>query len=442
MSAIGIDFGSSYSTISWINPHSGKPEAVKFNGDGSVKLPSVIFASEDGFHYGFQASSYFDEISLLPIQQRMEYLPNFIPSLKRIMEPNGYEYFFNKRYSHSQLLESLLSYMISQARLHCGSDYYIDNVTISHPVDFPKNKIQILKNSLTCLGFQMIDTVPEPISAIYGYSIDHQIQEGEGILVFDFGGGTIDVAYVQKRNGELTIATEPRGNSNCGGQDIDFSLYNNLCKTLQHEMNIDISREGVVDQVVLSACRRLKEKFSGDLDAYETMVLLQVNDHICNYKYRLNRDSFNSIIMQVVSSAIHVADLVISDVKSKGLPINKALLIGGSSQITIIRDLLSEKLYADSTIETCGEKDIVVALGNLVRAMKLECKEEAIGGTIQNASDTPPFPSKEPLDLNKSIICKNPSCGSERCYHFGNRRGYHCIDCGWEGANVIVSYKN
>ena len=446
MSVIGIDFGSSFSTVTWINPHSGKPEAVKFNGDGSVKFPSIIFSTEEGFHYGFQAASYYDEISLLPQQQRIEYLPNFIPSLKRIMDPNGLEFFFNRRYTHNQLLTSFLQNLISQAQSHCGTDYLIDNIVISHPVDFAQNKIRMIKDSLFSLGYHQVDTQYEPVSAVYGYSIDHEICEGEGILVFDFGGGTIDVAFIQRQNGELVVVTEPKGDGRCGGQDIDFALYNNLRNTLISEQNYDITNNGIIDQVVLNACRRLKEKFSGNYDVYETMILLQIDGHICNYKYRLSRDSFNDIISPIVASAIDVAGSVISDVNDRELSIDKILLIGGSSQLTIIRDMLLTKLGHGTTIETCGEKDIVVALGNIASHEIIQISEELTPD--DNNTSNYLYPSEEPLNYDRAICCKN--CGKERCYHFAQgakveekkKTWYHCVDCGWEGPNVVVRYKS
>lgn len=435
MSAIGIDFGSSYSTVSWINPHSGKPDAIKFNGDGSVKMPSIIFVSEDGFQYGFQAEDYLHDISILPISQRMEYLPNFIPSLKRVLNPNEIEWFYGKSYSHQVLLLSFFRHLLSQAQLHCGNNYAIDEITISHPVDFSRSKIEMLKHALNGLGYNDISTQFEPVSAVKGYSIEHEIPEGEGVLVFDFGGGTIDVAFVQKRFGKLVVATEPKGDSNCGGQDVDMAIYENLRRIIKTEKGYDISVNGNVDHVALNACRKLKEKFSGTNDAYETAILFPIRGHIETYKYHLSRESFNAIVYPVVSKAVDVADLVIKDANDKGLHISKALLIGGSSQLSLIRELLPLHLGKDTTLETCGEKDIVVALGNIAEA--LESSDEL--SKVNEESDCP-FPSEEPLDNNRFIQCLK--CGKNRCFHFLNKRGYHCIDCGWEGLNVVITYEN
>lgn len=435
MAIIGIDFGSSFSTVSWINPLSNKPEAVKFNGDGSVKMPSLIFFTQDGFHYGFQAAEYFDEISVLPQEQRMEYLPNFIPGLKRrLLNESDTEWFFGKPYSHRQLLQLFLEHIIEQAKQHCGIDYHIDRVVISHPVDFPK--VSLLRDALSALGFNDVQTEFEPVSAVKGYGLDHEIRDNDGILVFDFGGGTIDVAFVQKRFGDLIVVTEPRGNSNCGGQDIDLAIYENLRKQLKNEFSIDISPNGGINQVLLSACRRLKEKFSGGYDSYETNVLLPIHGRLQTYKYRLNRDSFNSIIYPIVSKAINVADLVIREVKEKGIEISKILLIGGSSQLTLIRERLASLVGLETTIETCGEKDIVVALGNIAD----QIDSFYISPHNQEEEVLWAYPTEEPLNEKRAISCIK--CGSRNCFHFVSRIGYHCLDCGWEGSNVILTYNN
>lgn len=436
MATIGIDYGSSNSTVAWINPKSGNPEAVKFNGDGSVKMPSMIFATEHGFNYGFQAAQYFDEITKLPAEQRRLFLPNFVPCLKRILNPNESEWFFEHSYSHFQLLSGFFEHIISQVKLDCGDDFTIDKVCISHPIDFPKYNVDLLtsaiKNCRDNLNLEVV-TQYEPISAVKGYGNNHDVKDGDGILVFDFGGGTIDVAFVQKKIGKFNVITEPRGNSLCGGQDIDLLLYENLRNTIINEYHVDISENGEVDQIALSACRRLKEKFSGKMDTYETMLLLPINGRLHNYRYCLDRNSFNSVILPVVNQAINVADMVIQDVKNRNVSIDKVLLIGGSSQLTLIRDLLQERFDGNVPVETCGEKDIVVALGNI-------CSDDLLNSSIP---DTPKidfaFPTNEPLNKERFINCKR--CSSKNCFHFRDKKGYHCLDCGWEGLNVSVQYK-
>lgn len=366
MAALGIDFGSSYCTVSWINPQSGKPEAVKFNGDGSVKLPSVLLSTEDGFILGFQAASYLEEINKpgFPYEQRIELMANFIPSLKRNLDPGISEYFYDKEFSHLELLKIFFSYLIDQAKLHCGHGYNIDNICFSHPVDFHHSKVLLIKQAIQEIGYNNVSSIYEPVAAIKGYGIEHKINENDGILVFDYGGGTIDVAFVKNIHGELQVSTPPKGNRLCGGQDIDNLLYENLRTRIKKELQFDISENGI-DHTIMSNCRRLKEKFSGANDAYETVILLFVNGKLYQYKYRLSRESFDNIIYPKVCEAINVVKQVVQDIKKKKYNIDKVLLIGGSSRLTLVRQQLSA-LLENVPVETCGESDIAVALGNII----------------------------------------------------------------------------
>lgn len=443
MTDLGIDFGSSYCTVSWLNPQSGKPEAVKFNGDGSVKLPSVLLGTEDGFVLGFQAASYLDEVTKLPYDQRMEMTANFIPSLKRRLDPNMSEYFYGKEYSHLDLLKVFFRFLIEQAKLHCGSSYNIEKISFSHPIDFPYSKIQLIKQAIQEIGYNDVSSLFEPVAAIKGYGIDHKINQDEGILVFDFGGGTTDVAFIKNICGDLTVVTPPKGNSTCGGQDIDNLLYENLRAKIKNEYQYDISENGVIDHVIMSNCRRLKEKFSGGNDAYETLFLLFVNGKMYQYKYRLSRETFHNIISPKVYEAVHVAKQVVEDVKKKNYSIDKVLLIGGSSQLTLVRELLADTVD-NCIIDTCGEKDIAVALGNIDYNYNVISKYD-----VNNDEDKGEDEDKEhvdiekgladPVDMNRAISC--PACSSKKCYHYANKRGYHCFACGYDGPNVKVTRK-
>lgn len=436
MANLGVDFGSSFTTVSWINPLNGKPEAVKFNGDGSVKLPSPILSSNFGLVFGFQAQSYLEDVYKSPIEQRLEFLSCFIPSLKRILNASMIETLGNRDYSHEELLTLYFKHMLEMVSAHCGHNTHFDSVTFSHPVEFEESKIRIIRKAFNKCGLSIKEVKYEPIAAVEGYSLEHTIQENEGILVFDFGGGTIDVAYVQKRFSTLKVVCEPRGSSTCGGQDLDYLIYEDLQKKVLKQYSFDISQAGFVDYSILNNCRRLKEYFSGSNDYYETQVALVVNGKFVHYKYGLTRDSFNNVIGGKVQEAINIAKQVIDDVRSHKHDINTVLLIGGSSQLTLIKEQFAT-LLPNASAETCGEKDIAVALGNnyVANITKSEPASNSTGNEEDSEIDVP-------LNTLKSIKCKNPLCGSEKCYKIMGRHGYHCVECGWEGANVTVTFNN
>ena len=115
------------------------------------------------------------------------------------------------------------------------------------------------------------------------------------------------------------------------------------------------------------------------------------------------------------------------DLTEKKYNVNRILLIGGSSKLTLVKCLLNE-LLPNVSIDTCGEKDIAVALGNIAELQSSEGSEP----------EQEPEPFNEPLNLNKHMEC--PECKSNRCYKLMNRMGYHCVDCGWEGKKITVVF--
>lgn len=435
MANLGVDFGSSFTTVSWINPLNGQPEAVKFNGDGSVKLPAPILSSNFGLVFGFQAQNYLEDVYKLPIEDRLEFLSCFIPSLKRILNPTIYETFGNKKYSHEELLTLFFRHMLEMVNAHCGQNIHFDSVTFSHPIEFEESKVNIIRKAFMNCGLSIKDTKYEPLAAVEGYSIGHTINDNEGLLVFDFGGGTVDVAYVQKRFSTLKVVCEPHGSSTCGGQDLDYLIYEDLRKKVLKQYSFDISQSGFIDYSIINNCRKLKEYFSGTSDYYETQIALVINGQFVHYRYGLSRDAFNNVIGSKIQEAINIAQQVINDVHNQKFEINKVLLIGGSSQLTLIKELFAS-LLPNASIETCGEKDIAVALGN--NYVRIDDSQDV----LSQSEDTEEFTNDLPLNMSKSIKCKNPVCGSDKCYKIIGRLGYHCIDCGWEGVNVIVTYEN
>lgn len=438
MAQIGVDFGSSYTTVSWINPKTSRPGIVKFNGDGSVKMPSAILGTNSGLVMGYTVSHYLDDINHLQFPEKMEAMCNFVPCLKRILDSNGVEYLNGKQYTHLNLLEQFFRFIIKNVQEHCGSTYYIDSIAFSHPVNFELSKVNLIREAFQNLGLSVAEVSLEPIAAVRGYEIEHLINDNEGILVFDFGGGTIDVAFVQKLYGELQLTVEPKGNNTCGGNDIDLLIYNDVKKKVLNKYNHNISLNGIIDHSVMQSCKRLKEYFSGDNDSYTTNIPIVTADRFINFQYSLIRESFDSIIYPKVNEAIQIAKNVIFEAKSKGKQINKVLLIGGSSQLTLVRQLLKE-IVKETNIDTFGEKDIAVALGNLHHIWK--GSQVTADSSLDQEPKEPNEPEDAvPLDKGRSIIC--PICGSSKCYKLTEKRGYHCIDCKWEGPNVVVTFKN
>lgn len=432
MATLGIDFGSSFCTVSWINPKNDKPEAVVFDGDAKVKLPSTMLATNDGFLLGYEAASYLDGLYKQPPHVRMEYMANFIPSLKKILDPTAVELFYDKEYSHLDLLKIFFKHLIEQALLHCGSTYVVDKIVFSYPVDCSQANIALMEQAFRELGYSNIEKKYEPVSAVNGYGLDHKVNDGEGILVFDFGGGTVDVAFVKNMHGEFKVATPPKGDGKCGGKDIDYLLYEHLRTTIKKEFGTDISENGMIDYTILNLCEDLKKKFIGDNEAYEIPVMLVINGHPQKYKFRLSREAFNNIIYKKVYDAVIVAKKVVQETINKKYKIDKVLLIGGSSRLKLLHKLLAE-VVGGALIETCGERDVVVALGNIDE--ERSSVNPSINPTREQELNIDPGIK---INKSKSIKCKN--CGSDNCFKLIDQTGYCCLDCKHKFKNITIIY--
>ena len=159
------------------------------------------------------------------------------------------------------------------------------------------------------------------------------------------------------------------------------------------------------------------------------------------YKYRLSRETFNNIISPKVYEAVLVAKQVVEDVKKKNYSIDKVLLIGGSSRLTLVRQQLADFLK-NIPIDTFGESDIAVALGAIAT------DDNAIIEEVQPSQekDKWKYPPQREIKENITMICGNINCHSPRCYRYKdmdpvNGFIYHCVDCGWEGYDVRVVYR-
>lgn len=418
MAVIGIDFGSSYSSASWINPKTGKAEPIVFR-DNNVKLPSVMLFNNGGFLCGYQAESYLDEVNKLPAEYRITMMQDFVPCLKSALSTTETEYFGGKEYSYTDLLTTFFEYMVGLAQQHCGNDYKITDVVFSHPVDFTEAKINMMKKAFENIGLKVDKEQFEPVAAILGHSQRHAIKEGEGILVFDYGGGTIDVAYIRKSSGKLRVSAQPRGDSHCGGNDLDYLIYEHFRNKIKHEFGgYDITHQGAVDFAILNICKKLKESFSGKNDVYSIPGMIVANGKMNFYNFSLSREAFNNIIYAKVNDAVSIAKMVAKDVKANGYKVDSILLIGGSSRLTLVSELLSE-VFPGAKLETGGERDIVVALGNIMSEAVEKPRERKVGISLISASATGKVDVREPMsysELDKYIKYNSAALKTQDLY--------------------------
>ncbi len=374
MNTIGIDFGTSNTTVAWLKEGESKPSVVVYPENQGGKIPSLLLKMTNGWSAGFEADMNMQAIHYASKDDIVNIQSRFVQGLKRYLNAEAVEFYDDQEYSHLDLLIEYFKYVLDRSEANCDN---AAKLVFSYPIGFQDSNIKLIHSAFERLGFHDIECIKEPLAAVYGYELENTIDEGEGILVFDYGGGTTDVCYVQKRGGNLITPIEPNGNLHCGGLDVDKALFKHFHKQILREHKVDVT-EGISNLFLSRACRILKEKFSNHADTHRVPCLILSEGKSINYTLQLTRDAFNTIIYNKVCEAVRTAESVVAKARQNNYPIDKVLLIGGSSRIDLVHERL-ENLIPHAQICSCGTQDVAVVLGNAAKDIPRaysECRDE------------------------------------------------------------------
>lgn len=397
---IGIDFGTSFCSASWINPATGKPEAVRFKDTGSEKIPSIIAFSKSG--KAFVGSGPYTQLENLAVdptlteEEREMQLCNFYTGIKTHIRQGNKWMRPDKTYTDDELIAIILKKIKEEVEISCTIDGTIDKVVLTHPVQFEVWKKDILKHSAALAGFSKVKLLREPESAaLYAVKANLIPSNCRGLLVYDFGAGTFDVSYIQiESDGELHMPVQPQGDAHCGGDDIDRALYEDWSKYIKATKGKDIGlNSGELDIAFLYRCRRQKEQLS------KGFLQDEIREYIPglgSVRRPFAEDDFNRIIEPIVDRTIAKVQTVLNEIKKKQLPLTHAVLIGGSSNLPLVKDKMQSALGNNVKIITTGNYDIAVAVGALY---SLNVKIET------------PKPAEQPKPQPKECFCIH--CGKK-----------------------------
>lgn len=400
MAKISIDFGTSFSTAAYLDQSSGKPQAIIFNENGDVKLPTVAYISPDGHvevgQAVFDAAS---DANAMSEEDRNMILSSIIFSIKSKLQPDGVVYYRNGKVTHEEIVAAVFRKIKSEAETVCNFSTPLSEVTVTHPVVFEQWKKDILVNAARKAGFATVNLLEEPIAAAVGYLKCAGI-DSKGILVYDFGGGTFDVAYVRKgRDNKYQIPIQPLGEPNCGGDDIDRLIYNKFNDLSRSLYSIPLSKNvALADICFLLRCRKNKEKLS------RSSLPVKCNEiHPLDVSKRLNLQftpqEFDELISPIIDRTIAKTKALLNEIKRLGYPLEHAILIGGSSRLPLVSKKLVEILPVRP--QPVMQTDVAVALGGIY--------DETI--------------YDESVKIKKYIFCIY--CGAKN-----DSKGIYCANCG------------
>jgi WD40 repeat protein/actin-like ATPase involved in cell morphogenesis len=350
---LGVDFGTTNSSMACCLPEAGRAEIVR-DAEGNHKTPSLVFFGEDETVVGAAVQDL-----LADARGDAETQARVVHSVKRaLLHPPRIALPGGRAVRPVEVAAEILGKLKRDAeRQNSGEE--LSRAVITCPAIFDGAQRQAIVEAAGLAGFEEVELVEEPVAAALAF--EHAGgQVGNGVLVYDFGGGTFDAAFVVREPGEdrFELALEPEGDPRCGGDDIDQALYDYFDREARRELGRPISlEEGKMDLNFLRTCRRRKESLSKSRHATFSTRL----EGGVAFRAAIDRDEFEELIQEPVDRTVRITAHMAERAREEGHPVDTVLLVGGSSQLPLVQRRISEALELEP--QRWGHRDVAVALG-------------------------------------------------------------------------------
>jgi molecular chaperone DnaK len=322
MPYIGIDFGTSNSVVA--NFQYGQADVLP-NSEGQKWTPSVVTMRRDGsLSFGQEAKENFDE-------------ERSIRSIKRILGSGERVPFVGQNLRTEQIATMLFSKLKADAQKAINENFTKAVVTI--PANSKGLARHATKLCAGAAGLQVLTLINEPTSAAICYGLN--AQQDQTVLVYDFGGGTLDVTILRIHHGVFEEISS-KGVGKLGGDDLDAALGNLLARRFAEKTGYDILTSPYRTQFML-AVEKAKIELSDQPTAIARKAELVPDKHL-SLEEEIDRASFEKEIMPLVVKSGQAIEEALSLRGMKPKDIDKILLVGGTSKIPLIKRYVSEKL--------------------------------------------------------------------------------------------------
>jgi molecular chaperone DnaK len=322
MAYIGIDFGTSNSVVA--NFQFGQAEVVP-NHEGQKYTPSIVTMRRDGtLAFGQEAKENFDE-------QRS------IRSIKRILGTPERVPFVGQNLRTEQIAVMLFSLLKKDA------EQMINEAFTKAVVTIPANSKGLARHATKlcagAAGMQVLTLINEPTAAAICYGLN--AQDDQTVLVYDFGGGTLDVTILRIHHGMFEEIAS-KGIGKLGGDDVDTAFGKIIADRFQEKTGFDILNSPYKQQFMLAV-----ERAKIDLSSADTAVARKaalVPERGLSLEEEVTRGEFERTVMPLIVKSGTAIDEALKLRGMKPKDIDKVLLVGGTSKIPLIRRYVSEKL--------------------------------------------------------------------------------------------------
>jgi molecular chaperone DnaK len=358
--AVGIDLGTTNSVVSVLE--GGEPTVIA-NAEGSRTTPSVVAFAKNG------------EVLVGEVAKRQAVtnVDRTIRSVKRHMGTDWSVDIDGKKYTAQEISARVLQKLKRDAEAYLGET--ITDAVITVPAYFEDAQRQATKEAGEIAGLNVLRIVNEPTAAALAYGLDKG-EHDQTILVFDLGGGTFDVSLLEIGEGVVEVKATS-GDNHLGGDDWDQRVVDHLVKQFLNGHGVDLSK----DKMALQRLREAAEKAKIELSAsQETTINLPYitasNEGPLHLDEKLTRSQFQQLTSDLLDRCKAPFQSVLRDGGMAVADINHVVLVGGSTRMPAVVDLVKE-LTGGREPNKGVNPDEVVAIGASLQAgvLKGEVKD-------------------------------------------------------------------
>ena len=322
---IGIDLGTTNSCVAVME--GGEPVVIA-NAEGNRTTPSVVAFSKDGERMVGQVAK----------RQAITNPDRTIMSIKRQMGTNHKVTIDGKAYTPQEISAMILQKLKADAEAYLGQS--VTEAVITVPAYFNDAQRQATKDAGRIAGLDVKRIINEPTAAALAYGVDKET--AQKVMVYDLGGGTFDVSILDIGDGVIEVLSTS-GDTHLGGDDFDEAIMNWMVAEFKSSNGIDLSGDKVAMQRLKEAAEKAKIELSGVTSTAINLPYITADatgpKHL---DLTLTRAKFDQLTADLVERTAGPVRQAMSDAGLSANDIAKVLLVGGSSRIPAVQDMVKK----------------------------------------------------------------------------------------------------
>ncbi len=345
---IGIDLGTTNSEVAFLE--DGRP-IVMSDKDGSQILPSIVGMSPTGkVLVGVEASNQYvaaPERTVLSIKRKM--------GTKERVKMAG------QKHTPQEISAFILRKLKEIAELKLGE---VQKAVITVPAYFSDAERQATRDAGEIAGLDVVRIINEPTAAALAYGLDKE--EDQFILVYDLGGGTFDVSVIELNSGIVEVRAS-HGNTHLGGDDFDQRIVDYITREFKQEHGVDLRKNRQAMARLTRAAEAAKIELSHQpfTTIREEFIATKKSDTL-NLEMEISRNQFENMIRDLVTPTLDAIKTALDEANLKARDIDKVLMVGGSTRIPLVTEIVEDWLGRQPRSEMNPE--LCVAMGAAIQA--------------------------------------------------------------------------